>query len=195
MVLCASNYQCVGVLSENLGVWFLLFSCVCCGLHFKWDTNVIYSAWHDAVRENWSFPGNANMSKEKGCTWTARPPRWRRNAPLKLMGMEETKQDVRSWLLKKTKPKKRAKCQWLTSAASKNSPHWKAELWEIKDSSLSGESCRSAKSTTTARKAPYAHQQGMHHHTMGCLLASPALSSTAQSNPARKFSRGLVLPL
>lgn len=65
MVLCDSNYQCVGVLSKKLGVWFLLFFCVCCGLHFKWDTNVIYSAWHDAVRENWSFPGNTNMSRRK----------------------------------------------------------------------------------------------------------------------------------
>lgn len=46
-------------------MWFLLFFCVCCGLYFKWDTNVIYSAWHDAVRENWSFPGNTNMSRRK----------------------------------------------------------------------------------------------------------------------------------
>lgn len=65
LVLCASNYQCVGVLSKKLGEWFLLFLCVCCGLYFIWDTNVIYSAWHDAVRENWSFPGNANKIRRK----------------------------------------------------------------------------------------------------------------------------------
>lgn len=53
--LCASNYQCVGVLSKKLGLWFLLFFSVYCGLCFKWDANVIYSAWHDAVRENWTL--------------------------------------------------------------------------------------------------------------------------------------------
>lgn len=53
--LCASNYQCVGVLSKKLGLWFLLFFSVYCGLGFKWDANVIYSAWHDAVREDWTL--------------------------------------------------------------------------------------------------------------------------------------------
>lgn len=62
--LCASNYQCVGVLSKKLGLRFLLFFSVYCGLCFKWDANVIYSAWHDAVRENWTLQGNANLSRE-----------------------------------------------------------------------------------------------------------------------------------
>lgn len=54
-VLCASNYQCVGVLSKKLGLWFLLFFSVYCGLGFKWDANVIYSTWYDAVREDWTL--------------------------------------------------------------------------------------------------------------------------------------------
>lgn len=58
--LCASNYQCVGVLSKTLGLRFLLFSSVYCGLCFKWDANVIYSAWLDALRENWALQGTAN---------------------------------------------------------------------------------------------------------------------------------------
>lgn len=62
---CASNYQCVGVLSKKLGLWFLLFFSVYCGLGFKWDANVIYSAWHDAVREDWTLQGNANLSRER----------------------------------------------------------------------------------------------------------------------------------
>lgn len=51
-------------LSKNLGLWFLLFFSVYCGLSFRWDANMIYSAWHDAVRENWTLQGNANLSKE-----------------------------------------------------------------------------------------------------------------------------------
>ena len=50
--------------SKNLGLWFLLFFSVCCGLSFRWDANMIYSAWHDAVRENWTLQGNANLSRE-----------------------------------------------------------------------------------------------------------------------------------
>lgn len=26
---------------------------------------MIYSAWHNSVRETWSFPGNTNMSRRK----------------------------------------------------------------------------------------------------------------------------------
>lgn len=53
----------MGVLSKKLGLRFLLFSSVYCGLCFKWDANVIYSAWLDALRENWALQGTAN---EKG---------------------------------------------------------------------------------------------------------------------------------
>lgn len=54
-----------GSFVKKLGVWFLLFFSVCCGLYIKWDTNVIYSAWHYAVRKNWSFPGNTNMNRRR----------------------------------------------------------------------------------------------------------------------------------
>lgn len=52
--LCASNYQCVGVLSKSwvCGSFCSSVSIVVC---LKWDANVIYSAWHDAVREDWSL--------------------------------------------------------------------------------------------------------------------------------------------
>lgn len=50
--------------SKNLGLWFLLFFSVYCGLSFRWGANTIYSAWHDAVRENWTLQGNANLSRE-----------------------------------------------------------------------------------------------------------------------------------
>lgn len=38
-----------GSFVRKLGVWFLLFFSVYCGLCFKWDANVIYGARHDAV--------------------------------------------------------------------------------------------------------------------------------------------------
>ena len=50
--------------SKNVDLWFLLFFSVYCGLSFRWDANMIYSAWHDAVRENWTLQGNANLSGE-----------------------------------------------------------------------------------------------------------------------------------
>lgn len=31
---------------------------------FKWDANVIYSAWRDAVRENWTLQGRTKWSRE-----------------------------------------------------------------------------------------------------------------------------------
>lgn len=40
---------------KKLGLWFLLFFSVYCGLCFKWDANVIYSAWHDAVKRKLDF--------------------------------------------------------------------------------------------------------------------------------------------
>lgn len=53
-----------GSFVKKLGVRSLLFFSVYCGLCFKWDANVIYSAWHEALSENWAFQGHADWSRE-----------------------------------------------------------------------------------------------------------------------------------
>lgn len=91
--LCASNYQCVGVLSPKLGWRFLLFFSVSCGLCFKWDANVIYSAWLDAVRENWVLQGKCKQAG-KGHVWALCSCGWQRDTPVWLMGRPESKRRV-----------------------------------------------------------------------------------------------------
>lgn len=53
----------MGVLLKKLacGSFCSPVSIVVC---FKWDANVIYNAWHDAVREHGTLQGNADLSGE-----------------------------------------------------------------------------------------------------------------------------------
>lgn len=92
--LCASNYQCVGVLSQKLAWRFLLFFSVSCGLGFKWDANVVYSAWLDAVREHWTLQGKCKQAG-KGHAWAPCSCGWQRETPVWLTGRLKSQQHVK----------------------------------------------------------------------------------------------------
>lgn len=50
---------------------------------------MIYSAWHYAVRENWSFPSNTNMSRRKSAREQHVLLKSRRNTSVKFRDREE----------------------------------------------------------------------------------------------------------
>lgn len=56
-----------GSFVKKLGVRFLLFFSVYCGLCLKWDANVIYSARQEAGSEDWALRGHADWGRED-CT-------------------------------------------------------------------------------------------------------------------------------